>query len=169
VFSQRTEFHLIRDHHIQHGPFFSKASDCLVEESGNVTIHTIDKDGKEKVETSHIDLPHNVSNGFIGTMLLNASPKAEPFKLGLVAPTGKGRLIQLSIDVAGEEPFSPVYGVRRKATVFRIHPELGGVAGVVAPVIGKQPKDVFVWVLEGDVPDLCARSASLKKVAPLSA
>ncbi len=134
-----------------------------------MTIHTIDKDGKEKVETSHIDLPHNVSNGFIGTMLLNASPKAEPFKLGLVAPTGKGRLIQLSIDVAGEEPFSPVYGVRRKATVFRIHPELGGVAGVVAPVIGKQPKDVFVWVLEGDVPDLCARSASLKKVAPLSA
>jgi len=161
VFSQRTVFHLIRDHHIQRGPFFSKASDCLVEESGDITIHTVDKDGKEKVETSHIDLPPDVSNGFTGTMLLNASPHSGPFKLSLVAPTGKGRLIQLSIDVAGEEPFSPVLGVRRKATVFRVHPELGGIAGVVAPVIGKQPKDVFVWILEGEIPGL------VREIGPL--
>jgi hypothetical protein len=160
-FSQRTTFHLIRDHHVQHGPFFSKASDCLVEESGNVTIRTIDKDGKEKVETSHIDLPANVSNGFTGTMLLNASPNSGPFKLGLVAPIGKGRLIQLSVVVAGQETFSPVLGVHRKATVFQIHPELGVVAGVVAPVVGKQPKDVFVWILEGEVPGL------VREIGPL--
>ena len=30
----------------------------------------------------------------------------------------KGRLIKLSIEIVGEEPFSPVLGVRRKATVF---------------------------------------------------
>jgi len=161
VFSQRTVFHLIRDHHVQRGPFFSKASDCLVEESGNITIRTVDKDGKEKVETSHIDLPPDVSNGFTGTMLLNASPNSGPFKLSLVAPTGKGRLIQLSIEVAGEEPFSPILGVHRKATTFRVHPELGGIAGVVAPVIGKQPKDVFVWILEGEVPGL------VREIGPL--
>ncbi len=154
LFSQRATFHLISDHHIQRGPFFSKASDCLVEENGNVTIRTVDKDGKEKVETSHIDLPPDVSNGITGTMLLSVAPSSGPFKLGLVAPIGKGRLIELSIGVAGEEPFSPVLGVRRKATVFRIHPELGGVAGVLAPVLGKQPKDVFVWILEGNVPGL---------------
>ena len=161
VFSQRNTFHLIRDHHVQHGPFFSKASDCLVEESGNVTIRTVDKDGKEKVETSHIDLPPDISNGITGTMLLNASISAGTFKLSLVAPTGKGRLIQLSIDVAGTEPFSPVLGVRHKATVFRVHPELGGLAGVVAPVLGKQPKDVFVWILEGPVPGL------VREIGPL--
>jgi len=161
VFSQHTAFHLVRDHHVQRGPFFSKASDCLVEESGKITIRTVDKDGKEKIETSHIDLPPDVSNGFTGTMLLNASPKADPFKLSLVARTGKGRLIQLSIGVAGEEPFSPILGVRRKATVFRVHPELGGIAGVVAPVIGKQPKDVFIWILEGEVPGL------VREIGPL--
>ena len=161
VFSQRSTFHLIRDHHIQHGPFFSKATDCLVEESGNVTIRTVDKDGNEKVETNHIDLPPDVSNGFTGTLLLNASANSSPFKLSFVAPTGKGRLLQLSIDVAGEEPFSPVLGVRRKATVFRVHPELGGIAGVVAPIIGKQPKDVFIWVLEGEVPGL------VREIGPL--
>jgi hypothetical protein len=163
VFSQRTVFHLIRDHHVQHGPFFSKATDCLVEENGSVTIRTVDKDGKVKVETSHIDLPPNVSNGVAGAMLLNAAPRSGPFKLGFVAPTGKGRLIQLSITIAGEQPFSPVLGVRRKAAVFQIHAELGGIAGVVAPVIGKQPKDLFVWILEGEVPGL------VREIGPLEA
>lgn len=167
VFSQRSAFHLILDRHVQHGPFFSKDTDFLIEKSGNVTIRTVERDGKEKVETSHIDLPPDVSNGFTGTMLLNASPKSGAFKLGLVAPIGKGRPIRLSIDVAGEEPFSPVLGVRRKATVFRVHPELGGVAGVVAPVIGKQPKDVFVWVLEGEVPGLVREIGPLEQGGPV--
>ena len=167
VFSQRGTFHLVSDHHVQHGPFFSKAMDSTVEETGSVIIRTVDKDGKEKVDTSHIDLPPNISNGFTGTMLLNASPNSGPFKLGLVAPTGKGRLIQLAIDVAGEEPFSPILGVRRKATVFRVHPELGGVAGVVAPVIGKQPKDVFIWVLEGAVPGLVREIGPLEEGGPV--
>ena len=167
VFSQRSSFHLIRDHHVQKGPFFSKATDCLVEETGNVTIRTVDKNGKEKVETNHIDLPPDISNGFTGTILLNAPPNSGPFRLGLVAPTEKGRLIKLSIDVAGEEPFSPVRGVRRKATVFRIHPELGGVAGVVAPVIGKQPKDVYIWILEGQVPGLVREIGPLEEGGPI--
>lgn len=167
VFTQRSTFHLISDHHVQHGPFFLKASDVMVEESGDVTIRTVEKDGKEKVETSHIDLPPDASNGIIGTILLNVPPASGPFKLGLVAPTGKGRLIQLSIERVGEEPFSPVLGVRRKATVFRIHPELGGIAGVVAPVLGKAPKDVFVWVLEGKIPGLVREIGPLEQGGPV--
>lgn len=167
VFSQRGTFHLIRDHHVQHGPFFTKASDCLVEESGNVTIRTVDKDGKETLETSHIHLPSDVSNGFTGTMLLNSLPDRGPFKISLIAPTGKGRLIQLAVEIAGEQPFSPVLGVRRNATVFRVHPELGGVAGVVAPVLGKQPKDVFIWILEGPVPGLVREIGPLEEGGPV--
>ena len=167
VFSQHVGFHLVRDHHVQRGPFFSKDSDFLVEENGDITLRTVDRDGKEKVETNHIDLPPDVSNGFTGTMLLNVAPNSGPFKLGLVAPAGKGRLIQLSIDIAGEEPFSPVLGVRRKATVFRVHPELGGVAGVVAPVIGKQPKDYFIWILGGQVPGLVRAIGPLELGGPI--
>lgn len=161
VFTQHETFHLIRDQHVQRGPFFSKDSECLLTGDGNVTLRTVDKNGKETVQTSHIDLPPDISNGVTGTMLLNVSAASGPFQLGLVAPSGKGRLIRLSISVAGEQTFSPVLGVRRKATVFRIHPELGGVAGVVAPVIGKSPKDVFVWILEGEVPGL------VREIGPL--
>ncbi len=132
-----------------------------------MTIRTVEKDGKEKVETSHIDLPPDTSNGFTGTILLNVPPGAGPFKLGLVAPLGKGRLIQLSINKAGEEPFSPVFGVRRNAAVFRVHPELGGIAGVVAPVLGKEPKDVFVWVLEGKIPGLVREIGPLEQGGPV--
>jgi hypothetical protein len=163
VYSQRGAFHLISDHHVQHGPFFSKATDFSVDAVGNVTIRTVKSDGKESSETSHIDLPPNVSNGLTGTMLLNIAPSSAPLKLGLIAPTGKGRLIQLSVTVEGEESFTPVQGVHRKATVFRIHPELGGVAGVVAPVIGKQPKDIFVWILEGQVPGLLREIGQLEE------
>ena len=123
--------------------------------------------GKDKVEASHIDLPANVSNGFTATILLDSSLNSGSFKLVFVTPAGKGRLIQLSIDVAGDEPFFPVQGVRRKATVFRIHPELGGAVGVVAPVFGKQPKDMFVWVLEGEVPGLVRAIGPLKEGGPI--
>lgn len=167
IFSQRASFHLISDHHVQHGPFFSKASDVSVDESGNVTIRTVKNDGKQTVESSHIDLPPNVTNGFTGTVLINVAPNSSPFKLGLIAPTGKGRLIQLSVTVEGEQPFSPILGVHRKATVFRVHPELGGVAGVVAPVIGKQPKDIFVWILEGQVPGLIREVGPLEEGGPV--
>ena len=167
IYTQRDVFHLISDHHIQKGPFFDKPVDALVEENGNVTIRTAEKDGTPKVEQSHIDLPPDVSNGFVGTLLLNVSPTVEPFKVGMVATTGKGRLIALSISPAGQESFSPIAGVRREATVFRIHPELGGVEGVVAPIMGKQPKDIFVWVLEGEVPGLVREIGQLAEGGPI--
>jgi hypothetical protein len=36
--------------------------------------------------------------------------------------------------------------------VFRIHPELGGILGVIAKLLGLLPKDVMVWVQEGVQP-----------------
>jgi hypothetical protein len=154
TYTQRGTFQLVRDHHIQKGPFFPKPSDYLVDvPTGNVTSRSVDKDGKEKVEVEHMDLPADVYNGAVGTILLNVSPNAPKFKLGMVAPTGKGRLIKLAISPEGEGTFS-VVGMRQKASIFRVKIELGGVAGVVAPVVGKQPPDTMVWVLEGDVPGL---------------
>jgi hypothetical protein len=60
-------------------------------------------------------------------------------------------LIRLLISREGEQPFRTT-GQTLKATVFRIHPELGGIVGVIAPLIGLQPKDVMVWILEGEEP-----------------
>ena len=39
-----------------------------------------------------------------------------------------------------------------KATHDVAKVEIGGVAGLVAPILGKQPPDTHVWVLGGDAP-----------------
>lgn len=153
IYSEDRVLKLISDHHIQKGPFFSKDSDWLIESSGQVTGRTVDKDGKEKIESSHMDLQPDLANGMVGTILLNVAQNSPEFKVPYVAPMGKGRLIHLDVSPADTGTFTDV-GVRHKAAIFRVKIELGGVVGAVAPVVGKQPKDLLIWVLEGEVPAL---------------
>jgi hypothetical protein len=110
-----------------------------------------DKNGNMHVESHHIDLPDDLANGFVGTLLLNVPQNTTPFRVGMLAPVGGGRLVRLLISREGEQPFRTT-GQALKATEFRIHPELGGIVGVIASLIGLQPKDVMVWILEGEEP-----------------
>jgi hypothetical protein len=93
----------------------------------------------DNVESEHMDLPDDLTNGFVGTLLLNVPHNTRPFRVGILAPVGGGRLIRILISPEGEQPFHTT-GQTLKATVFRIHPELGGIVGVIAPLIGLQPK-----------------------------
>jgi hypothetical protein len=152
TYSQQGTFRLVRNHHVQKGPFFAKPVDFAVQAAtGIATTRTADKNGKIHVESQHIDLPSDLANGFVGTLLLNVPPDTAPFRVGILAPVFGGRLIRVLISPEGERPFQQA-GRTLKATVFRIHPELGGVLGVIATLLGLQPKDVMVWVLEGETP-----------------
>jgi hypothetical protein len=79
----------------------------------------------------------------------------------MVAATPKPRLVKLLITPGSEDPFS-VGGTRRKATRFTVKVQIGGVAGLVAPLVGKQPPDTYVWILGGEAP------AFVKSEGPLS-
>jgi hypothetical protein len=152
TYRQQGTFRLVRNHHIEKGPFFAKPVDFAVDAAtGIATSRTTDKNGKIHVESEHMDLPDDLSNGFVGTLLLNVPHNAKPFRVALLAPVGSGRLIRILISPEGEQPFHTA-GQALKATMFRIHPELGGIVGVIASLIGLQPKDVMVWVLEGQEP-----------------
>ena len=152
TYRQQDTFRLVRNHHIERGPFFVKPVDFTVEAAtGIVTSRTADKNGNIHIETHHIHLPDDLANGFIGTLLLNVQQNTTPFRVGMLAPVGSGRLIRLLISREGEQPFRTT-GPTLKATVFRIHPELGGIVGVIASLIGLQPKDVMVWILEDEEP-----------------
>jgi hypothetical protein len=152
TYRQHGAFRLVRNHHIERGPFFVRPVDFTVEAAtGIATSRTTDKNGKIHVESEHMDMPDDLANGFVGTLLLNAAQNTTPFRVGMLAPVRGGRLIRLLISPEGEQPFHSA-GQTLKATVFRIHPELGGIVGVIAPLIGLQPKDVMVWVLEGEEP-----------------
>jgi len=166
-FIQHGTLQLETDHHIQKGPFFKKPSDLLIDmASGNVTSRSIDKDGKEKIEVEHMDLPNDVYNGLMEAVLLNVAHDTPEFKVGMVLPSGKGRLVKLAIRPDGEGTFSAV-GLRHKATIFRIKIELGGVAGVIAPIVGKQPADTMVWIVEGEAPGFVRQIGQLSEDGPI--
>jgi hypothetical protein len=167
TYRQQGTFRLVRNHHIQKGPFFGRPVDFTVEAAtGTATSRTEDKEGKIHVESHHIDLPDDLANGFVGTLLLNVPQNRTPFRVGMLAPVAGGRLIQLLISSEGEQPFQAA-GQTLKATVFRIHPELGGIVGMIARLIGLQPKDVMVWVLEGQDPAIMRIVGQLGGYGPL--
>ncbi len=169
VFTQRRTFQLVSDRMVQRGPTFPDPMDALVLAKGGVTIRTLgkkDKDDKDKVETTHMDLPPDTSNGMVFNLMMNIPPQTTETKIAMVAPMGKGRLVHLSIKPDGEEPFT-VGGTRRMATMYRIHIELDGVIGVVAPIIGKQPEDIRVWMLGGDAPAILKVEGQMYEGGPI--
>ncbi|HEV2576483.1 MAG TPA: hypothetical protein VGU25_04660 [Acidobacteriaceae bacterium] len=152
TYKQQGTFQLVRNHHIERGPFFTRPIDFEVEaSSGTAITRTTDKNGKVHVESEHVQLPADLANGFVGTLLLNVPENTPPFRVGMLAPFSGGRLIRLLISPEGEQTFH-AEGQTLKATVFRIHPELGGIVGLIAQLIGLQPKDVMVWIQETDDP-----------------
>ncbi len=153
-FRQQGTFKLVHNHHVEQGPFFSRPVDFAVETAtGTTTSRTADWSGKTHVESAHIALPDDLANGIVGTVLLNVPRDTKPFRVGILAPVGSGRLIRILISPEGEQPFQ-LKGQTLKATVFRIHPELGGILGVIAQLLGLLPKDVMVWVLEDEDPEV---------------
>ena len=167
TFRQQGTLRLVRNHHIQKGPFFTKPIDFTVEAAtGIVTSRTIDENGKIHVESKHMELPGDLANGFVGTLLLNVPHNTTPFRVGMLVPVGGGRLIRLLISTEDEQTVN-LAGQALKATVFRIHPELGGIVSVIARLIGLQPKDVMVWVLEGEEPAVAVIVGQLGGYGPV--
>jgi len=163
VFSQDKVFRLISDHHIQRGPSFPKPLDMRIDAAtGQITSR--DKDGK--ITQDHLDLDPDICNGLLLTLLLNLDPTAPPTRLSMVAPTSKRRLIHSVISAEGEDPLS-VGGIRQKATNYRVRLELGGIAGVAAPIIGKQPSDIHIWVLDGEAPAFVREEGQFYEGGPI--
>ena len=153
VFSQRRTFQLISDHHIQRGPFFPHPLDMTIDaRSGLVTVRTTGKDGKEEVDSEHMKLPPDLVNGLTFVAAINVPPDA-PAAVSMVVSAPKPRLIKIVFTPRGEEPFS-VAGFERKAMHFDMKIDLGGIAGIVAPLIGKQPPDLGAWVFDSEAPVL---------------
>ena len=151
VFSQRKTFQLISDRHIQKGPAFPHPCDVTINAmTGKVTTRYRDKD-QQKVETEQVDLPKDLANGLILDVLKNISPDSDETKLSYLAATPKPRIVHLTIKPQGEGTFS-IAGIPHQAMRFMVKIDLGGIEGIVAPLIGKQPADMDVWVAGGQAP-----------------
>jgi hypothetical protein len=167
VFSQRGNFRLLSYRLVQKGPAFHSPMEVSIDtSSGQVTIRYTDDEGKEITATDRMKLQPDLANGMIFTLLKNVRPDGPPTTMSMVAATPKPRLVKLAVTPQGEEPFS-VGGSQRTAMHYVLKVEIGGVSGVIAPLLGKQPPDIHVWILGGEAPAFVKSESQLYLGGPI--
>jgi len=166
VFSQRGVYRLVSYHLVQRGPAFADPENPRTVDidmaRGHVVVHSAGDHGEDKVHDEQMTLPANLGNGIVVTLLEDVGSASLPLPVPYLATTPAPRLIKLVISKAGAARFA-VGATSRTATDYLIKTEIGGVAGIVAPLVGKKPPDVHVWISDGDIP------AFVKSEAPMSA
>ncbi len=166
VYSQRGSFLLISDRLLQRGPSFPHPSDITIDVRGQqLSVRDLSKSG-EAATTEHLDLPPDLSNGLLYTLTQNLAADTPKTEVSFLAVSPKPRLVKLAIAAQGEDPFT-AGGRSYKAVRYVVKVELGGVEGVVAPVIGKQPADSHIWVTGGSVPAVVRVDTALYPEGPI--
>jgi hypothetical protein len=166
-YSQKRRFRMLEYRLSQKGPAFKTQTELFIDgTSGEVTVHSWDEKGKEKTESSHEKLPADLANGMIPILTKNLPAGSSAPTLSLLVATPKPRLTKLEISREGEDTFW-VGGSNRKATRYVLKISIGGAAGIVAPLIGKAPPDIHVWVLEGEAPTFLKSEGPLYESGPV--
>jgi hypothetical protein len=164
-YSQGDTIRLITDRHIQRGKSFPHPCDVMIDVGKQqVTVRDLSKTADE-AKPEHMDLPPDLSNGVLFTLIQNMQPD-DPIEVPYVALSPKPRMVKLAIAKGGENPFT-VGGRSYKAVIYDVKVHIGGVAGIVAPMIGKQPPDLQVWVSESKVPAIIRMDAALYTDGPI--
>ena len=167
VFLQDRTFRMLSYHLIEKGPSFPHPIDASLDVSKNeVTIHAAEKK-QEKDAVEHMDLTPDLVNGFVTTVLKSVPPSAAGTKLPMLVLAAKPRMVHLVIKSIDTNSTFAIAGSRRKALHFQIHIDLGGVAGVVAPLVGKQPPDIHIWLSDGRAPTFLRSQGPLFEGGPV--
>jgi len=161
VYTQRDVFRLVSNHHIQRGPYFPHPLDMTVDvEKGTVVTRTPGKDGKDDIATEHMKIPEDLYNGLVPVVIQNLNPDAPQTNISMIVATPKPRLVTLAIMPQTPSKFE-LAGFSHVARAYEIKIDLGGVAGVIAPLIGKQPPDIHIWIEGGKLPTFLRETGPL--------
>jgi len=124
------------------------------------------EDNKGVVKEEHLEMPPDTPNGLPPNLLMNIDPFSPSTTIAFVVPSAKPRLVHLVIKKTGDSSFTIGKSVR-KAVEYSVHVKLGGVVGVVAPAIGKQPPDYHIWILPGADPAFIREEGPLYEGGPI--
>jgi hypothetical protein len=166
VYSQRLTFRLISDHLVQKGPSFPNPCEMKIDmRSQSVSMLVPSKDGKP-AKPEHMNLPPDLSNGLLFNLIQNLPNGGPKVTVSYLAPISKPRLLRYAISLLQEGTVT-VADRSVKTAEWNVKAELGGVAGVVAPIVGKQPPDMHVWVAEDGLPTILRIDAALYSGGPV--
>ena len=166
VFSQKKEFRLISDHIREEGKSFPNPTDARVDVAGGDVEVTVDENGKRKTEHHQLKIPEDAADGLMLILARNISPSEPETTVSLVSESSKPRVVQLKIHAEGKQAFSES-GEPLEAIHYVIRKHIGGVAGAVAPVIGKQPADIHFWIAGEKAPAFVKFSGQLYEGGPV--
>jgi hypothetical protein len=165
-FTQRGTFRLISDQVTQKGPSFKQEIRSWIDvASGKVTVRTMEK-GKEKKTTKQMNLPPDISNGLLFTLVKSMDPAAPETTVSMVAPSDKPRIVKLRFAPAAEKEVK--FGLLTfKAQHYVMKVKIEGATGKIAPLVGKQPPDAHFWTVKSESPTFVEFEGPLSADGPV--
>jgi hypothetical protein len=165
VFTQHDTFRLVSDHVIQKGPSFKTPLESSIDATSGAVDVKYSVSGKPKEINQKLKLPADVANGLLPVIIKDV-PTNRTTMLSLVGFAPKPRLVKLMIAPQGEQSFL-TGGAPHKAMRYLMKIKIGGIAGAIAPLIGKQPADTQFWVVGGDAPSFVGSEGPLTGDGPV--
>ena len=163
TFSQRDVFTLLSYHIVQQGPSFPESIDARVDRrTGRYEVrYKGDEDAPEETLTGTFDMPGDVYNGLLSTLMKNM-PVATPATVQIIAFTPKPRLVKMLLKPAAEDPMN-VNDAAVIATRFLVRPQLG----IFASLLIADIPDVKCWIAGGEAPAFLRFEGPLYFMGPI--
>lgn len=158
---------LLEDVVTEKGPTFPKQIETSIHPgTGSVHVSYTDEKGKSDVIDDKLEIPADIANGLLLTVMKHVDPATPETSISWIASTPKPRLVKLKITSQGRETIT--FGTIKTETIhYVVKTEIGGLAGVVAPLIGKQPPEIHVWMLAGGAPGFLKFEGPLFNEGPI--
>jgi hypothetical protein len=148
TFSQRDVFRLLTYRILQRGPSFPETLEASIDRATGVyrVRYRADDDSPEEMLTGTFELPPDVYNGLLSTLLKNLDAGTSR-TVQIVAFTPKPRLVKMLLEPVAAEPV-PMGTVHVPATRYHIKPQLGMFASLLVMAL----PDVKTWIANGEAP-----------------
>ena len=148
VYTQRDNFRLESYRMVQRGPSFPETLEGTFDRStGRYAVrYKADDDSQEEVVKGTLDLPDDVYNGMLMTLMKNL-PTGASATVQIIAFTPKPRLVKMLLTPAAQDPVM-VNDVAMQATRFLVRPQLGLFASLLVADI----PDAKCWIITGEAP-----------------
>jgi hypothetical protein len=166
TFSQRDVFRLEAYKLFQGGPSFPGSAIEFDRKSGRYQARIREeKGGEEKMASGALEMPLDLYNG-MAMMLLKNLPAGSSASTQMAAFTPAPRLIKMILGPEGDDAVL-VGPETKRATRYLVKLEVGGLTGVIATLIGKDPPDLRYWLISGDVPAFARFEGSMYLKGPV--
>lgn len=151
TFSQKGVFRLEGCRRVQHGPSFPALEVSFDRKSGQYMARSqTEKDDEPKVAKGTFEMPDDLYNG-MALILLKNLPGGAGATVHMAVFTPEPRLIEMEWSWEGEDDVL-LGGRSLKTKRSLVKLKIGGLAGVIAALVGKSPPDLRYWLVTGDVP-----------------